>query len=67
VIVLIEFRVMLAAYRAVFAGASREEAAATLERQSGMPAWAAKLAAAEASLWSTLHKAAKSILTSWRR
>ena len=67
VIVLIEFRVMLAAYRAVFTGVSREEAAATLERQSGMPAWAAKLVAAEASLWSTLYKAAKSILTSWRR
>jgi hypothetical protein len=67
VIVLIEFRVMLAVYRAVFAGASREEAAATLERQSGMPAWAAKLAAAEASLWAKLYKAAKAILTSWRR
>ena len=67
VIVLIEFKVMLAAYRAVFSGASREEAAATLEQQSGMPTWAAKLAAAEASLWSSLHKAAKAILASWRR
>jgi len=67
VIVLIEFKVMLAVYRAVFSGASREEAAATLERQSGMPAWAAKLAAAEASLLSSLHKAAKAILASWRR
>jgi len=67
VIVLIEFKVMLGVYRAVFSGASREEAAATLEKQSGMPAWAAKLAAIEASLWSSLHKAAKAILESWRR
>jgi hypothetical protein len=67
VIVFIELKVMLAVYRAIFSGASREEAAATLEQQSGMPAWAAKLAVAEASLWSSLHKAAKAILASWRR
>ena len=67
VIVLVEFKVMLAVYRAVISGGSREEAAATLERESGMPAWAAKLAAAEASLWSSLHKAAKAVLASWRR
>lgn len=67
VIVLIELKVILAVYRAIFAGASREAAASTLERQSGMPAWAAKLAAAEASLWAKLYKTAKAILASWRR
>jgi hypothetical protein len=67
VIVLIEFKIMLAVYRAVFSGASRKVAAETLEQQSGMPRWAAKLAVAEASLWSSLLKAAKAILSSWRR
>lgn len=67
VLALIELRIMLAVYRAVFSGASRQEAAATLEKRTGMPAWAAKLAAAEAALWSSLYKAAKAILTSWRR
>jgi hypothetical protein len=67
VIVLIEFKVMLAVYRAVFSGASRQKAASMLEKQSGMPAWAAKLAAAEASWWSTLGKAVKAIIASWRR
>jgi len=67
VIVLIELKVMLAVYRAVFSGTSRQEAAEALERQAGMPAWAAKLAAAEAALWSWLYKAAKAALSSWRR
>ena len=67
VLLLIELKIMLAVYRAVFSGASRKEAAATLEKQSGMPPWAAKLAAAEAAMWSSVYKAAKSILKSWRR
>jgi len=67
VLALIELKVILAVYRAVFSGASRQEAAATLQRQAGMPAWAAKLAAAEAALWSSLYKAAKAALSSWRR
>ena len=67
VIVLIEFKVILAVYRAVLSGASRQEAAATLEQKAGMPAWAAKLAAAEAALWSSMCKAARAILASWRR
>ena len=58
VILLVEFKVMLAVYRSVLAGASRQEAAASLQAQAGMPAWAAKLAAAEAAFWrSVAHKA----------
>jgi hypothetical protein len=66
VIVLVEFKVMLAVYRAVFAGASRKEAAATLQAQAGMPTWAAKLAVAEAAFWRSVVLKARAVLGRWR-
>ena len=67
VLFLIELKVVLTVYRAVFSGASRQEAAVSLEKQAGLPAWAAKLAAAEAAWWSSIYKAAKAIIASWRQ
>lgn len=66
VLALIELKVMLAVYRAVFSGATRQEATALLRRE-GMPAWVAKLAAAEAALWSALYRGARAIFASFRR
>lgn len=61
VLLWIEFKVTFSIYRAVFSGASRQDAAASLQVQAGMPAWAAKLVAAEASFWRSAALKMKSI------
>lgn len=66
VLVLVELKVMLAVYRAVFGGTSREEAARRLQTDAGMPAWAARLAAAEAAFWRAVVVRTKALLSRWR-
>jgi hypothetical protein len=51
VLALLEAQVVLAVYRAVFRGASVEQAAKTLQEKTDMPAWVARLAALEAAFW----------------
>lgn len=67
VLALVEIKVMLAMYRSVFGGASRQEAAASLQAQTGMPAWAARLAAAEAAFWRSAGAKVKAVVRRWRR
>jgi hypothetical protein len=66
VLFVVELKVMLAIYRSVFRGASRQEVANSLQSQAGMPAWAASLAAAEAAFWHSAYTKAKAFLQ-WRR
>jgi hypothetical protein len=67
VLLVVELKVMLAIYRSVFRGASRAEVATRIQSQAGMPAWAAKLAAAEATLWHAAYTKAKAALQRGRR
>jgi len=62
VLVAIELKVALAIYRSVFRGASRQEAARALQSEAGMPAWAARVAAAEAAIWRTAYIKARALL-----
>ena len=66
VLLVIEVKVMLAMYRSVFGGASRHRVVESLQAQTGMPAWAAKLAAAEAAFWHTAYAKVKALFQ-WRR
>ena len=67
VLLLIEVKIIVAFYRSVFSGASPQDAAKKLQNESGMPAWAAKLAAAEAALWGKVYNMVKALLSSRRR
>ena len=66
-LLLIEVKIIVAFYRSVFSGASPQDAAKRLQNESGMPAWAAKLAAAEAALWGKVYNMVKALLSSRRR
>ena len=66
VLMVIEFKIMLSMYRSVFGGASRRKVAESLQAQTGMPPWAAKLAAAEAAIWHAAYTKAKAIFRRWR-
>ena len=47
----IEVKVVLVTYKAVFSGATRREAEASLQQQTDLPVWVAKLMTAEAMFW----------------
>lgn len=66
VLLLVELKVMLSVYRSVFGGASREEAARRLTSDAGMPAWAARVAAAEAAFWRAVVMRLQALLKRWR-
>jgi hypothetical protein len=66
VLMVIEFKVLLSMYRSVFGGASRHNVAESLQAQTGMPPWAAKLAAAEAAIWHAAYTKVKAIFRCWR-
>jgi hypothetical protein len=66
VLFLIELKVTFAVYRSVFRGATHQEAVSALQAQAGMPAWAARLAAAEAAFWRSVYTKAKA-LSRWHR
>ena len=67
VLFIIEVKVVLAVYRAAFGGASRQDMANRLQSQAGMPAWAARLAAAEAAFWHAAYRKAKALFQRNRR
>ena len=50
----IEVKVVLVMYRAVFSGASRQDATTSLHAHTGMPLWVAKLMAVEAVFWRSI-------------
>lgn len=50
-LVILEAKVLFAAYRSVFKGATVEQATAELQEKTEMPAWVARLAALEANFW----------------
>jgi len=51
VLVAIELKIVMALYRAVFSGATRDAAAERIQRQAELPPWLARLLVAEAMLW----------------
>lgn len=51
VLVAIELKIVLALYRTVFSGASRDVAAAQIQGQADLPHWLSRLLAAEAVFW----------------
>ena len=51
VLVAIEIKIVLALYRSVFSGATRDAAAAQIQRQADLPPWLSRLLVAEALLW----------------
>lgn len=51
VLVAIELKIVLALYRAVFSGATRDAAAEQIQRQADLPPWLTRLLVAEAVLW----------------
>lgn len=51
----IEVKVVLVMYKAIFSGASRQEAQAALQAQADMPLWVAKLMASEAAFWRAIY------------
>jgi hypothetical protein len=55
VLLAIEFRIVLALYRAVFSGASRGQAAEQIRLQADLPLWLSRLLAAEAVFWKRVH------------
>lgn len=57
----IEVKVALVTYKAVFSGATRREAEASLQAQTDMPLWLAKLMAAEAMFWRAAYTKVKSL------
>lgn len=51
VLVAIELKIVLALYKYVFSGATREAAAAQIQSQADLPVWLSRLLAAEAVFW----------------
>jgi len=50
-LVAIELKIVLALYRSVFSGATRDAAAAQIQSQADLPPWLSRLLAAEAVFW----------------